>query len=224
MWGGGGPAAAPAQTGAAVYGSAGDIWNGIADSMLSFSDYPYGVSASGLALNYANGSASSVTLSIQGTATQSATYDNFNPNWGSSSAFAGTSVANLMQSVYLESAGPSTVTLSGLTPSSAYDLVLYAAGNGSAGGRVTTYNVNGVVQTCTYDGGNTLTAGVTYVEYPTAETDASGNLVINLGAGPALESDLNGFQLQAVAVPEPTALALLGVAGMMVSFFRRKVA
>src|SRR5208282_4848912 len=60
---GGGNAPPPAaMSGAAVLGAAGDIWNGLGG--FNYSDYPYGVSASGLALVNSEGNPTPVQLSL----------------------------------------------------------------------------------------------------------------------------------------------------------------
>jgi len=190
-YGGGGPSVGPNQTGAMVLGSAGDQWNGINDSMYSFSAYPSGISTSSpLTLTNADGTVSSATMSL----TADGSYNSYEPNWGSANPFVtgASPYANLMQD-YLYANNPQSITLSGLKASYSYDLVLYSAGNSA--GRTSTFIVNGVTQTSTYDNVTlNLVAGVDYVEYKNAVSDASGNLVITFGTAGG-ESDLNGFQL-----------------------------
>lgn len=223
-YGGGGVATGPTQSGAALIGSAGDIWNGFGDSSFNFSAYPGGASASGLPLMYATGINSPVTMSV----TADGSYDANEPNWGNTSAFttAGSPYANLMQDlIYANS--PQSITLSGLVANQAYNLVLYNAGDQNvAGGRTSTFTVNGVTQTSVWDGlTSTLVAGVSYVNYASVLSDGTGTLVINFGiAGGTgvLETDLDGFQL--MAVPEPSSLAMLAVAGLMLIGWRRRMA
>jgi len=197
-YGGGGVASpGPAMTGAAVIGSAGDQWNNIGDSSFTFSSYPGGVSASGLALIYANGSASPVTMSLTG----DGTYNANEPGWGNTSAFttAGSPYSNLMQDMIYANV-PQSITLSGLAANQTFNLVLYNAGDQNVGtGRTSSFTVNGITQTSLWNGtANTLIAGSTYVQYLTATSDGSGNLVINFGVAGgtgALETDLDGFQI-----------------------------
>jgi hypothetical protein len=222
-YGGGGAAVGPVQSGAALIGSAGDSWNGIADSLLTFSAYPGGASASGLALTYANGSASGVTMSL----TADGSYNANEPNWGNTSAFttAASPYSNLMQDlIYANS--PQSITLSGLAANQTFNLVLYSAGDQNVGtGRTSSFTVNGITQTSFWNGTTgTLIPGQTYVDYPSAMSDGSGNLVINFGVtggSGVLETDLTGFQL--IAVPEPSTWALLAAAGVMLGCFRRKL-
>ncbi len=225
---GGGVGSGPTQSGAAILGSAGDIWNGFDDSAFTFATYPTGMSASGLALNYANGTSSGVTMSISASAGGS--YDANEPNWGNTSAFttAGSPYSNLMQDeIYTTPAA--TLTLSGLAVNQSFNLVIYSAGDQNLGtgntAKVGTFTVNGVTQTTTWNGTtSTLINGQTYVQF-LALSDGSGNLVINYGGTSAAtginpETDFNGFQI--VAVPEAGTLALLGM-GLAIPFvFRRR--
>ena len=225
---GGGVASGPSQTGAALIGSAGDSWNGFDDSAFTFSSFPDNPSASGLALKYADGSASGVTMSL----TAGGSYNANEPNWGNTSAFttAGSPYSSLMQDL-LYTTAVSTITLSGLAANQTFDLILYSAGDQNLSGataKVATFTVNGITQTSSWNGiTSTLIAGQTYVEFASAMSDASGNLVINFGGTPAgtginTETDLNGFQL--IPVPEPSTWAILGLASMMMVGMRRRVA
>jgi hypothetical protein len=223
--GGGVPSPGPAMTGAALIGSAGDQWNGIADSQLTFATYPSGVTASGLALIYADGSASGVTMSLTG----DGTYNANEPNWGNTSAFttAGSPYSNLMQDMIYAN-NPDTITLSGLAANQTFNLVLYNAGDQNvAGGRTSSFTVNGITQTSFWDGlTSTLVAGTSYVQYLTATSDGSGNLVINygvVGGSGVLETDLDGFQL-ATVVPEPGTLALLASGAVLLLGYQRRKA
>jgi hypothetical protein len=227
-YGGGGVATGPSQTGAAVIGSAGDIWNGLADSSFTFATYPSGMSASGLALNYANGSSSTVMLSLS--AASGGSYDANEPSWGNTSAFttAASPYSNLMQDE-IYSTPVATLTLSGLAANQNYELVVYSAGDQNLGAdtvKTGTFTVNGVTQTTSWNGTtSTLTDGVTYDIF-SALSDGSGNLVIDYGGTPAAsgvntETDFNGFQLE--AVPEPSTWAILAVAGVLLAGFRRKL-
>jgi hypothetical protein len=224
-YGGGGGAAGPTQSGAAIIGSAGDVWNGFDDSSFTFSSYPSGMSANDLALTDANGSASGVTMSL----TADGSYDANEPTWGNTSAFttAASPYSNLMEDLIYSGAGNvNTMTLSGLPANQTFDLILYSAGDQNVGaGRTGTFTVNGNTQTSFWDGTtSTLTAGQTYVEFASALSDGSGNLVINLGSATGDETDLTGFQLNPVSsVPEPSTCALLSVAGVALFCLRRKL-
>jgi hypothetical protein len=228
-YGGGGVATGPTMTGAAVLGAAGDQWNGIADSAYAFSAYPNGINSTALPLMNSAGINTSVTMTIL---TDGGSYDANEPNWGNTSAFttAGSPYSNLMQDlIYANHSG--TITLSGLAASATYNLVLYNAGDQNVpGGRASAFTVNGVTQTSVWDGVTpTLTAGLSYVQFASAMSDGSGNLVIAFGPGSingvlSSEGDLDGFQLMAARVPEPASLAMLGVAGLMFVGWRRRLA
>lgn len=220
-YGGGGVANGPAMTGAAEIGSAGDVWNGFGDSAYTFSAYPNGISSGALSLVDSTGASSAVTMTI---ATDGGSYNANEPNWGNYSTFtqAGSPYSALMQDlIYANTVGGGTLSLSGLVANQAYNLVLYNAGDQNvAGDRATAFTVNGVTQTSQWDGvTSTLVAGVSYVDYASAMSDGSGNLVITFGSGVTLagavssEGDIDGFQLQ--AVPEPSTLAMLAAGGAM---------
>ena len=110
-YGGGGVATGPTMAGAAVLGAAADQWNGISDSAYTFSAYPQGISGSGIALNYADGSASGVAMSL----TADGSYNANEPIWGNTSAFttSGSPYSPLMQDLVYANV-PQSITLSGL--------------------------------------------------------------------------------------------------------------
>jgi endoglucanase len=186
-WGGGGPNPGPTMSGAAVLGVAGDHWNGI--------DVNTG---SGMALIYATGSSSPVTMTF----TSAGGYDA--NSYSGATPFAGTAYDALMED-YLYTGTPQTITLSGLAASSAYKLVLYNAADksSSAVGRTTYFTVNGSTLTSTWDGASsTLINGVDYVEFNCALADAFGNLTITYNGNGTVEGDVDGFQIQ----PAPASM------------------
>ncbi|HEX3625372.1 MAG TPA: hypothetical protein VH280_08105 [Verrucomicrobiae bacterium] len=177
----GGPAIGPTMSGAAVLGAAGDKWNGIDIS-----------SGSGIPLSYANGSNSPVTMTF----TAGGGYDA--RTFGGSTPFVGTPFDALTED-YLYSGGTTqTVVLAGLEPRSAYNLVLYNAGDSSAAGRKTWFMVNSSLQSSTWNGSSsTLIAGTNYFKFTNAMSDSSGDLVMNWSGNGTAEGDLDGFQIQA---------------------------
>ncbi len=221
-YGGGGPAVEPTQSGAAVLGSAGDMWNAL--SGFTYSSYPTGGSGGPYSLVYANGSPSAVSVT-------SLTFNGSNvsnePNFPSTSAFNGTPWANLM-GAYISvpsQTAPGYVSLAGLAPSLTYNLVLYSAPNAGEV-RSALFTVNGNTLSTAYNGTtSTLVQGVDYVEFTGVKSDATGNLVITFsGTGSAesglnAEGDINGFQLE--LVPEPGTFAL-GGAGMALLLLGRR--
>jgi hypothetical protein len=225
-WGGNGVNGA-AQSGAAVLGSAGDTWNAVGGLGAGPLVFAYAGSPAFLAsytsgpLVDSTGAVTPVTLSLIASQTYSATQ----PGWGNSSPFvtAGSPYANLFNTMLVATtANPQqTVTLNGLAPNQAYQLITY---NGSdqneAGARPSLFTVNGVTQTSTYDGvQSTLINGVDYLVF-NAMSDGTGTLVINYGVSGAFETDFNGFQLQ--AVPEPGTLALLASGAVLLLGVQRR--
>lgn len=183
----GGPNPGPNMSGAAVLGVAGDHWNNINTT-----------NGTGIPLLYASGSSSPATMTF----ISGGGYDA--NGYGGSTPFAGTPYDALMED-YLYNGGISrTITLSNLAANSIYDLVLYNAADAAAAGRRTSFTVNGNTQNSTWNGSSsTLIAGIDYVEFPAALSDASGNMVITWTGNGSLEGDINGFQIQ-LALPPPT--------------------
>jgi len=180
-WGGGGPNPGPTMSGAAVLGTAGDQWNGINVN-----------SGIGISLNYANGSPSPVKMTF----TSGGGYDA--NSYGGSTPFATTSYDALMEDYLYTGGSAQAISLSGLVPSSTYNLVLYNAATSSAGGRTTFFTVNGIAQSSTWNGSSsTLIAGIDYVNFASALSDSSGYLVITYNGNGSSEGDVDGFQIQA---------------------------
>ena len=179
-WGGGGPNPGPTMSGAAVLGAAGDLWNGINVN-----------SGATLPLTNSDGSASAVTLTF----TSSGGYDV--NSYSGSTPFANTPYNALMQDYLYNGGAPQTIKLSGLATNSSYSLVLYNAAGAGTAGRITYFTVNGITKSSTWDGASSLLlAGVDYVNFPTALTDGSGNLVITYNGNGSVEGDIDGFQIQ----------------------------
>ncbi|MGA2683706.1 MAG: hypothetical protein ABSF51_01510 [Verrucomicrobiota bacterium] len=178
----GGPNPGPTMSGAAVLGTAGDQWNGINTS-----------SGTGVSLIYANGSNSPVTMIFN----SGGGYDV--NSYGGSTPFAGTPYDALMEDYLYNGGTPQTITLSGLAPNSKYNLVLYNAADVPGAGRTTWFTVNGNTQGSTWNGSSsTLIAGIDYVEFTSAMSDGSGNLVITWTGNGSAEGDINGVQIQSV--------------------------
>jgi endoglucanase len=176
----GGPNPGPTMSGAAVLGAAGDQWNGISGS-----------SGTNIALKYANGSASAVTMSF----TAGGGYNVY--DYSGSTPFTGTPWNALMETYLYNDGVPQTISLSGLVPNSIYKLVVYNAANSSAAGRTTYFAVNGNTRASTWTGtNNTLVAGVDYSEFPAALSGGDGNLVITYTGSGSAEGDIDGFQVQ----------------------------
>ena len=192
------------QTGAAVVGSGGDQWN------------KSGNGSGPLALNDVSGTASGVTLNWSA-----------GGSFGSGNGFTGTAYENLMTNYLYSVSTTSTLTLTGLTPSSTYNLYLYSQPASDGGGRRVAFTPTGLI---TYGTQTTASAnpvlsafvlGTNYLEFLGLAPDAGGTLTIsyvNFGALP--EADLNGFQIQ--VVPEPGTWALLALTGTFFMVIRRR--
>ncbi|MFC5050455.1 PEP-CTERM sorting domain-containing protein [Rubritalea spongiae] len=119
-------------------------------------------------------------------------------------------------------AGQWTLTFSGLDDSLSYDLTIgsYWAGGTAAQkeNRNTGWEVDGVQLGTVAD-----SLSDSYVNFTNLSTDGSGNLVIStydLNANTI--STLSALTLTAVAVPEPSSTALLGLGGLALILRRRK--
>jgi beta-glucanase (GH16 family) len=98
-----------------------------------------------------------------------------------------------------------TVAISGLTANGYYNLYVYNASDQNETARTSSFTVNGVTHTSTYNGtASTLINGVDYLEFSNVEASASGVLTINFGTGLS-ESDFNGFQLKATGQTAPAS-------------------
>ena len=180
-WGGGGPNPGPTMSGAAVFGTANDQWNGINVN-----------SGSGISLFNSDGSPSPVTMTF----TSGGGYDA--NSFGGSTPFAGTPLDALMEDYLFNGGSIQTITLSGLATNSTYNLVLYSAGDAVAAGRITYFTVNSITRSSKWDGSSgSLIEGINYVNFPCALSDSSGNMVITYHGDGSAEGDLNGFQIEA---------------------------
>jgi hypothetical protein len=195
QYGGNPPNPLPVMSGAAVLGEAGDAWNTIVASNLTYSSYPSGATiTTPLPLKYANGTPSGISMTL------SAPAGTYNANsFGNYSPFtrAGSPYSALMQTLMVVGAGQSgNVTLTGLTVGQGYKIIFYTAGDQNvSGGRQGQYTVDGNGEYYVWDGATTnLVSAVTYLEFNGVSPDNTGKLVINLGDA-AAETDMNGFQL-----------------------------
>ena len=197
--------AGPTYSGAAVVGSAGDVWNGISAGTIGS-----GTSGNNLALIDAGGANSGITLSF--TQTSGAF------NTGDTCLMSAASTAALMcDYLYVSSAAPAvTVTFAGLTPGSLFDLILYSMANDS--GRVTDFTLDSTTQSVTAAAGNNLVQGTNYARF-SGTVGAGGELAFATAAGQRqdtsfFEGNLNGIQLTLTPaqVPEPASAALVLVA------------
>jgi hypothetical protein len=121
--------------------------------------------------------------------------------------------------------GTLTLTIGGLTANAAYNLVIYAAGDQVVQG--STFSGSGFTGVSTTGAQrDTFALGVNYSQ-GTATADGTGTVTITIGANKDganatnTYAVLNGFQISALPIPEPSA-AMLGVLGSAVFFLRRR--
>jgi hypothetical protein len=201
------------QTGAAVIGSPGDVWN------LVSGDAGLGTTGSNVPLVDATGAATSATVS-----------------WTSLLAyvtpavdgFDSTPQANLMDGYIVNKDGTDSITISGLIAGADYSLYVISQSDVNARGRSSVFTVNGgptLITAPTDPAASTYISGQNYGFFDTS-ADLSGTITILYSTNHA-EADVNGFQLftnaDAAPVPEPggIGLAIGGLAGL-VGFWRRR--
>ena len=159
-------------SGKAVLGADADKWNAMD-----------GANGDKVALTNAKGDATDVKVTFASEAT-----------WDSDEAgFIGTPFEKLLRH-YLYTKDAKKVTLSGLTPNAAYDLIVYSASN--AEDRKTKFTVGKDSKTTTYaKDKKELADGVNYAKF-TATADADGSVTITYeGAGDDGEGNFNGLQI-----------------------------
>lgn len=185
----------PTYTGTAVLG--GGVWNGV-------------ISTPAVSLLNSDGAVTSISFNIG-----SGTWDNNNGN------NTPDGVANDLLRDYRNQNNniPLTLTISGLAANGMYDLVLYAAGDN--------VNQGSRFSGSSYTGGATTAAqrdhfaeGVNYSK-GTAIADGTGAITITINSNGSDYAILNGFQISAAPVPEPTAAAL-GLLGSLALLRRRR--
>jgi len=197
-----------AQTGPAVIGSAGDLWN------LVSGVGGLGATGTDVSLLDSNGLATTDTVSW----TAAAEFTRGLPQ--DPVAFDSTPYENLM-SGYLVDGGTGSITIAGLVAGESYDLYLYTQGDVNATGRQTTFTVNGGTPFTTAPGSastDTFISGQNFVLFDVA-ADGGGDMSVAF-TNFAGEADVNGFQL--AAVPEPSAVILVLTGLLAVGFVARR--
>ena len=191
--------ASHAQTGAAVVGTGGDTWN----------NFVTGQAGGGSLVDTTN-TASGVSLSFAAS--------NFWESDPSYFRFAGQPDANLMQGYLVGYAGQPDIALSfsGLTAGQEYGFWIYTQGDDNSRGRSISLSANGgaaAIATQTNTGSFMPGDNVVYL---TAVADRSGDVDI-LGHDLVGEANINGVQLTAIAVPEPSGIVLLMAGGLLLA-------
>ena len=200
----------PTFSGAAVFGSPGDIWNGVPQPPALPVTVP---------LIKSDGAVSDVQLTI--------------PNTGAFvSVLSVGPFGDLLRDGFQTNTKPNTFTLSGLTANASYDLVLYSFE--SALPNDTSFTVGGVTKHVVSDGvtWTPLIEGTNYASF-TVNADAAGQLAITPDSNTTFGFDFNGLQIRPAAssstVPLPAGLwaaltALLPCGAMTVAVRRRTTA
>ncbi|MFG6487661.1 PEP-CTERM sorting domain-containing protein [Roseateles sp. BYS78W] len=204
-------AAVGTYSGAAVTGAAGDLWNGVDGGSLSAP-----TDSSNVPLLDAAGASTGITLSFAGTG---GAFD----ATGNGCLMSTSSFAPLMcDYLYRSLRADASVTLAGLTPGAAYDLILYASAN--TDGRITEFTLDGITQSVTAAAATGFALGTNYAEFK-GVVAATGLLSFTF-TGPS-EGNLDGLQLtqtggNAVTLPEPATIALLALGLGTVAWLRGK--
>jgi hypothetical protein len=116
------------------------------------------------------------------------------------------------------SGGGATFTYSGLTPGDNYNVFVYAE-TGTNYNATSSFTLGLNTQTATNSNSDTgFVDNGNYVEFANVTADLSGDINFTGASGGAI----SGFQLQAESVPEPSALALLGLGGLGLAFLIRR--
>jgi hypothetical protein len=190
------------QTGAAVVGSAGDVWNNF-----------LGNASSGSLVDTA-GAASGVSLSFSA----ALVYES-NPV---DTQFTGTPYANLMQGYLYGFTDTSATDLkfSGLTAGEEYGFWVYTQGDDNSRGRSISLTANGgSTQVSTQTNASSFVLGDNYV-YLTATANAGG-VVDLVGRDLVAEGNINGVQVMAVPEPSTVVLMMAGFAFLAGAVVRR---
>jgi hypothetical protein len=205
------------QTGAAVVGSAADIWN--------YQTNSYAL-PDGISLYDVSGLATDVTLKV--TPDVGGGISEYSNPSDTGLQLQSTSVANLYQGIlnsgYAANGNNpgfgSTFTFSGLNAGLTYSLYVYSAFNNTSRSSAWSLNSATPVDVGPNGSASVLTNPNNFIKL-TGVADDSGSLTLQ-AEGVSGEIDVNGFQLQAAAVPEPSTYGLLLGGFLALIAIRRK--
>lgn len=215
-----GPATGPLYSGAgaASFGDASQTWNGV-------------IANSATGLLDSTGTATSVGIEFVG-----------GGNFSNQPASANLAGADALMQDYRFTFGDRRIDINGLTPGDVYDIYIYSAGNGTTLNQGSQFFVPADTGGTTYsptlglkddpdnpfttaDGSASLTLGVNYQRF-TGVIGSGGFLSFEQGRNIGETGGgqvINGFQLHtATAIPEPSSLAVLGLASIGLAGYRRK--
>ncbi|MCB1226343.1 MAG: hypothetical protein KDK99_11065 [Verrucomicrobiales bacterium] len=203
------------MSGAAVLGAAGDVWNAPntnpSSSAAVFSLVDSSNAAAG-SLTYYSGTAGNGSGFNAGTgANPAALMDGIA---GSANGGSGTSYAQI------------TFEFTGLLANTTYDIVAYGASTAGTDRGTLFFNTVGGSVLGSTTGGSVDIAGGAGTAYTTFQltTDGSGafNILTNYNSASSAQGPVNGFQLQAVAVPEPSWSVLASFGLVSLALRRRR--
>lgn len=190
------PSGAAPVSGAGVWGGAGDIWNPLT-----------GLNVTVVNAVDSQGFSTEISLSQSGINNSDAAQVN-----GQSAATV--VLENSFWNLSYWGQGPFTTTVSGLSPNTDYQMILFMTGRGASSGALATW-IDGAGRTltgethCTDNSQEAIfTEGVNYAKL-VGQSDSDGKIVYSLSQNSFGDAAWawNGMQIQ--AVPEPATMALM---------------
>jgi hypothetical protein len=213
-----GPSGQTVYTGAAVLGASGDIWNGYSGAdwagrgnIMTLQDSS-GSSAAGATVEvwnnaYRSDNSSGTTANPMGLMEDYIT----SPGWGAGDGW------------------PIRVELANLAGNTAFNLVVYSAGDSAGQGGTISLATDStfssiITSAATTGASRDISAGqeVAYQVF-SGTTSATGTVDFEIATTTDNWHALNGLQLELVPVPEPSSLALCGGGLVLLGMFRRRL-